>query len=235
MAASNSNLAVKSGGVWRYPTSVSVKTSGVWRDCKEVWVKSGGVWRHSWVKSDPQTYTYNAEDTDSYRPSSWRTDSNILYQGSWDYGDHIGAAALDYYSIANNLSVRPNVTDVQIYLYRRDGSGYGNSTVSYAYVWALAAGEVDVTFSLTRTGQPDLVDGSKQAGEEFDRADGHWFNISSTFLTDYFVPDLARGFAVAISETLSSTGGQDIDYMIFDGYLDTNNPKLKFTCDYAGT
>lgn len=235
MAASNTNLQVKSSGVWRTVTEVKVKTSGTWRDVKEVWVKSGGTWRHSWVKSDPQTYTYDAEDTDSYRPSGWRSDSNIMYQGSWDYGDHIGCASLDYYSISNNLSVRPNVTQVEIYLYRRDSHGYGNSTTSYCYVWQLAAGEVNFpNYDLDRTGQPDLVNGTKQTGEEFDRADGHWFTISSTFMEN-FKNDTARGFGTAISETLSGTGGQDIDYMIFDGYADTNNPKLRFTCDYEGT
>lgn len=235
MAASNSNIGVKSGGTWRYPYEVHAKSGGTWRDCDEVWAKKNGVWRQSWIKSDPVTYTYYAEDTDAYRPSGWRSDGNLPYQGSWDYGDHIGAIALDYYSIANVLSVRPNVTSVEVYLYRRASHGYGDSTVSKAYVWALESGEVDVTLSLARSGQPGLVDGSKQTGEEFDRSDGHWFSISTSFLTDYFVPDTARGIAVAISETLSGTGGQDIDYMIFDGAADSNPPAIRFTADYAGT
>jgi hypothetical protein len=222
---------VKDGGVWREvdPSGFYVKDGGVWREVAEGWAKDGGVWRQVFQKSDPQTYQFNPTDSHSYRPSGWRGET-LIYQESFGYGDHIGCMAFDYAAIKAQLDVRPNVTSARLRI-ERENTVHGDAS-AVLHLWSLSPGEVNASNILVKSGQPDLVNGSKEVGTNvYGRGDYEWETIDTAFI-DRFRLETARGLALAQSETLSDPGDNNTDYAKFLGHDQTNKPILEFTCDF---
>lgn len=117
MAASATNLQAKEGGTWRTITAVSAKEAGVWQTVQEVWAKEGGVWRHSWINSDPKTYTYDASWSQSYRENNNQRSTSYLYQGEFpssSYGQQRSLIGWDYADIQSKLAIRPVTTNITI-------------------------------------------------------------------------------------------------------------------------
>jgi len=112
MAASATNIQVKRAGIWRTVTEIKGKNGGSWRAVTEVWAKDGGTWRHSWINSDPQTFTWYASDSQTFRSSGAHRSTSYLYQGyfSGTYGQHRTLMTFDYADIQATLATRP-VTD----------------------------------------------------------------------------------------------------------------------------
>ena len=117
MAASATNIQAKKGSTWRTITAVSAKSGGTWRTVQEVWAKKGGTWRHSWINSDPKTYTYDAAWSQSYRENNNQRSTSYLYQGKYpssSYGQQRSLIGFDYSDIQSKLATRPVVDAVTL-------------------------------------------------------------------------------------------------------------------------
>lgn len=210
-------------------TAVSYWNGATWVNPTALRYWNGTIWDDAWKKSDPQTYQFNPTDSASFRPQGWRSGTTI-YQESFGFGDHIGCMAFDYAAIKAVLDVRPNVTSARLRI-QRENSVHGDLS-AVLHLWSLDPGEVTTGNQLVQSGQPDLVDGSKEVGTTvYDRGDYLWEDISPTFI-DRFRLETARGLALAQSETLSNPGDENTDYAKFDGWDVTNKPILEFTADY---
>ena len=136
MAASATNVRAKSGGTWRTITAISAKSGGTWRTVQEVWAKSGGTWRHSWINSDPQTFEYDADWSQSYRENNNQRSTSYMYQGEYpssSYGQQRSLMGFDYSDIQTQTATRPAIDAVTLRLSSDHWyNGDYNATLGYS-------------------------------------------------------------------------------------------------------
>lgn len=218
---------VKNADAWQEIAAgqrVFVKNGDAWQPATFLFVKNQGTWSKVYSGTDPQVSTYPAASIDAYRPQGWRGDGKA-YQGSWGFGDHIGCFSYNWKAIQEQLTERPVVLGVRLRLARDPAHGIGSNIA--ALIWSLAAAEVNSNGGLVKSGQPNLINGTRGDYGAFPRDSGPmWVNLSTAY-GERLASDQARGFGIAISESLSSTGGEDSEYGIFTDGL------LEITSDYA--
>ena len=155
------------------------------------------------------TFSYAVKDYASYRPSGWRVKADNVRQGSWNFGEHIGCATIDWAKMQADLAGK-TIVEARITIRRYTG-GYGAPRPTH--LWSLAAAEVNGSNNLVKSGQPALF---ADRGVHDDLGASSILQtmvISSSIIND-IVADDARGIALALTETLSSTGGEDQNYMV---------------------
>ena len=218
------------GGLrWVTPAKLSYRSATGW---EPVWSRSTTpvVPPTPTLTSDPMTFTHSPTDSGSWRPNGGWRNTLLIYQASFGFGDHAGCIAFDYPAIKAQLDVRPKVTSARLKIMRED-TAHGDTGV-HLLLWSLTPGEVNSTNKLTKSGRPDLVNGSKEIGTvQYGRGSYLWEPISTVFI-DRFRLETARGLAFAEDETYSRTGGVDTNYAKFEGWSAVNKPILEFTCDY---
>lgn len=234
MAAGKDNLKVRDAGAWK-PTTPSIRDGGVWKEANSVWVKDAGVWKESYRKSDPVTIQRYATDSKSYRPSGWRSGSDI-YQGSWSAGDHIGVMGFNAEVIQADLAIRPHVVSCSLRMTRKSNHGYNSAPdwiiwqVDTQYVNWQSPYEV-----ITNLGQPTFwaIGEYGPTTDVFDHEETIDIPIPSRFITG---ARTSIGIAVSNLLPLVDPGGNDPSYKIFYGFDAVNvayRPLLTYTIDYS--
>jgi hypothetical protein len=125
-------IHVKNAGTWKPITPwVRHAASAGWVQPKGVWVRNAGTWKKVWPDSDPQTWTWAADFTQTYRADGPAVTSDItsgldatsdLMQGFWENMPPVGAGfvtsliGFDHADIRAKLAVRPAVTKVRLRL-----------------------------------------------------------------------------------------------------------------------
>ena len=220
------NLKYYSQG-WQIPAKLAYRSATGW---ETVWSRTATPIVPPTLTSDPMTFTHSPTDSGSWRPNGGWRNTLTVYQASFGFGDHAGCLAFDYAAIKAQLDVRPKVTSARLKIMRED-TAHGDTSV-HLLLWSLTPGEVNSTNKLTKSGRPDLVNGSKEIGTvQYNRGSYLWEPINTDFI-DRFRLKTSRGFGFAEDETYSRTGGNDTNYAKFEGWSAVNKPILEFTCDY---
>lgn len=222
------------GSSWvQVPNGTALKywNGSAWVNPTAAYYWSGSAWVAFWQKADPVTYQFTLTDSDSYRTTGWRSDSNQIYQDSYGFGEFIGAWTFNWSQLQTYAATRPVVKQARVYYYR-DASAHGSSGAVSGRLWNLASSAVSGT-SLTRSGQPDLVNGSNYTNlTALTRGSGGWSIVSNNYATN-IINGTSRGLALAMTESLTYPADEGPNYMICHGLGDANPPIFEVTLDYV--
>lgn len=229
-------MHVRNAGAWVEvgPGEFKTRFGGVWQVVQTGYVRDGGSWKPFYQNSDPLKVLYDATDSASFRQTNkWRPESDGVFHGSWNYGDHIGAMAFDWGAIQAQLATRPTVVSVRLRLRRRTGSGYGSA--KQPYIWLLDDGEVNASDQLVKSGEPSITDQYLSA-TGYEPGERAWSDLPTAFGDALKSGGGSRGLATCNGLPLQGTslggGGQDSDYMIFNTSADSDPPRLEIISDF---
>ncbi len=153
MTAAATNIQAREGGTWRTITSISAREGGTWRTIEEVWVKDGGTWRHSWINSDPQTYTWHASASQTFRENGNQRSVGYLYQGEGSgssYGEQRSMILFDYANIQALTAIRPTILSNSVRISSQHwNNGDWNSVLGYCRVGGVAHTSIPSTWDGT--------------------------------------------------------------------------------------
>lgn len=235
MAATNDNIYARDGGVWRRPYEVWGRDGGVWRDVQEVWARDGGLWRHSWIKSDPQTYLWNATWSQTYAQNYAQIDEGVdgailegdLLHGYWDVSwgwNHVtGLIGFDDVDIRAKLAVRPAIISCRLRLTNfSNWDTYDGGTK--VKIGTHNNASKPTTFVHTHTNANFTTSG-------FMNNNTVWTTISNTIATK-LRDNTAKG--IMLHENADGTSGS-MKSLYRGGWRGVNGtvPQLEITCDYS--
>ena len=238
MAAGGTNIQAREGGAWRTITAVSAKEGGVWRTVQEVWAREGGTWRHSWINSDPKTYTWYANWGMTYRSSGAQRTSTYLYQGYYSstYGQHQSLFGFDYSDIQSKTATRPVIDEITL---RLSSEHFYKGDFNNPIGWTRHVGHSYSSAPSTcvpGTGLDWLWDDTFRGHEE--TWAGGWSGARDQTKTitlpnpvgDELRDDNARGLGL-----WSNTGTNQNYYCYMWGHAASTSlrPLLSITCDYS--
>lgn len=234
MAASGTNIQAKKGGTWRTITAVSAKEGGTWRTVQEVWAKEGGTWRHSWINSDPQTYTYDADWSQSYRENNNQRSTSYLYQGEYpssSYGQQRSLIGFDYSDIQSKTAIRPTITAVTLRMSSDHWyNGDYNSLLGYLRIGGHNYATKPTTWDGTQVFAWNGTNGHEETfnGGYAGARDQTKTMTMAIGMGENFRDNVIKGTTVYAQ----STSTDYYAYFWGDGASASLRPQLKITCDY---